>query len=407
VNLTPEQSTAKDKIAAWMRNRSEDWLFYLGGFAGTGKTTLIQNIINDLDKAPICLAPTGKAASVLQKKLTTAVVTTIHSALYKPVMPDLTELEALEAKLMANPGAKELREAIKEVKRKLADKPLRFQDNEAKAIQPEQLVIVDEASMVTEKMVKDLRKTRAIVLFVGDPGQLPPVGDRGYFADAEPDAMLSQIQRQALDNPIIALSMAVRRGDHIPANISNNHIVRRDKSGFPFTELAEVDQVLCGKNHMRRRINRAIRKVKYPEAPPMFPLEGEKLICLKNQYLRGGWVVNGMQCFAASTADNDAQTGDVTMDVLYEGQLLHSLDLYTYPFEAHYKINAEEDPWAARSKLAEFDYGYAITAHKSQGSEWGRVALVDDGLFESDRTFRKRWLYTAITRAKDHITWLT
>lgn len=407
--LSNEQQKAMDKIMYWLANPKEgptdyDWMFYLGGYAGTGKTTLLQEIINRLSEPPICLAPTGKAASVLQRKLKNATVTTIHKALYKPIMPNIAQLESLEAHLAANPGAVELIEAVREEKRRLADLKISFMDNEMKEIKPGDVVMIDEASMVTGKMVEDLRATRAIVIFVGDPGQLPPVGDAGYFMTQKPDAMLSEIQRQALDNPIIAMSMRVRNGERIEHNIENNHIIKHCKTGYPITELSAADQVLTGMNFTRRRLNRAVRRVRGFEGK--FPLEGEKLICLKNQYARGGWVVNGMQCLAASNLEVTNE-GTLKLDVLYEGQLLHGLDCYHYPFEAHYDDRAEEDPWAARSKLSEFDYGYAITVHKSQGSEWDRVVLVDDEMKCGDREFRKRWLYTAVTRAKEHLTWLT
>lgn len=402
--LSEEQEKAMDKIMGWIAGQhNSPWMFYLGGYAGTGKTTLLQQIINRLDRPPKCLAPTGKAASVLQKKLSSALVTTIHKALYKPVMPSAAQLELLEFRLSENPNNRELREAVRAEKERLADQKLSFMDNEAKEIAPGDLVMVDEASMVTKKMVDDLHKTDAMVLFVGDPGQLPPVGDVGYFTSQRPDAMLSSIQRQALDNPIIDLSMRVREGKSIPS-FENEHIIKKCKTGYPFEELAKADQVLTGMNFMRRRINRAIRKVRGFDGNK--PLLGEKLICLKNQYARGSWIVNGMQCLSASDMEVTRE-GDLSLDVLYEGQLLSNLYCYHYPFEKHYNDKAEEDPWAARGRLSEFDYGYAITVHKSQGSEWDRVVLVDDEMKSGDRTFRKRWLYTAVTRAKEHLTWLT
>jgi exodeoxyribonuclease-5 len=401
LTLTQEQESAMDQIMRWRANG--EWMFYLGGYAGTGKTTLLQEIINRLEKAPICLAPTGKAASVLQKKLTNASVTTIHKALYKPILPSLAELEDLEAQLLANPGAEDLKEAIREEKRKLAEEPLRFMDNMVKEIAPGDLIMVDEASMVTSKMVDDLQRTEAKVLFVGDPGQLPPVQDTGFFSKREPDAILSQIHRQALGNPIIELSMMIRQGKEIPHRIENAHILKREKSGYPIADLTKADQVLTGMNVVRRRVNRGMRKCKGFEG--VFPVEGEKLICLKNQF-KHGWLINGVQCLSVSATRVD-ELGNRLLSVLYEGQLLRDLEVYHHPFEAHYNDRAEEDPWASRGQLAEFDYGYAITVHKSQGSEWDKVVMVDDGLFRNRPKERRRWLYTAVTRAKDHLTWLT
>jgi exodeoxyribonuclease-5 len=404
LSLTAEQQVARNAILSWLEGGA-DWMFYLGGYAGTGKTFLLQDLINSLDKKPHCLAPTGKAASVLAKKLKDVQVRTIHSALYKPMLPDMTELEALEQELKMNPGADDLIEAIREVKRKMAEKPLRFTDNLVKEIVAGDYVFVDEASMVTERMVEDLQRTKAKVLFVGDPGQLPPVGDSGYFANQIPQAMLSEIQRQALDNPIIRLSMQVRKGEPISRQIESEQIVKRPKQGYPVADLANFDQVLTGANHTRRRINRGLRLHKGITGKT-FPQQGEKLICLKNKFARGGWIVNGVQCLATSDCAVNAY-GDLQMDVLYEEQMLQQLDIYHFPFEVHYNPQAEEDPWPSRTQLYEFDYGYAITVHKSQGSEWDNVVLVDDNLFCNDKVFRKRWLYTAVTRAKEKLTWLT
>ena len=91
LKLTNDQSKAYESIMKWIHNDSSNWCYKLGGYAGTGKTTLIQYMIKNLDTSPYCCAPTGKAASVLQSKLENAVVTTVHSALYSPVINDTQE----------------------------------------------------------------------------------------------------------------------------------------------------------------------------------------------------------------------------------------------------------------------------------------------------------------------------
>jgi exodeoxyribonuclease-5 len=403
MELTLDQDNAIKAIGRWMGQKGE-WFFYLGGYAGTGKTTLMHHFINSLASEPTCLAPTGKAASVLQKRLDNAVVTTIHSALYKPVVPDITKLERLEAELLKDSSNGKLIAEIREEKRRLARLKINFSDNEDHAITPNSLVIVDEASMVTNKMMKDLKATGAKVLFVGDPGQLPPVGDPGYFTKNKPDAMLSQVMRQALDNPIVALSMSIRKGENISSNISNEHIQRRHKDGFDIAELGRYDQVLTGKNAIRRKINRIIRK-QMGLGEAKMPQKGERLICLKNMHKFDNFFVNGVQCTSTSDSDVDNQ-GNWIIDLLYEGDAMNAVPYYHFPFEVHYNYMAEEDPWPARKNLVELDYSYAVTVHKSQGSEWPTVALVDDHLMEEQPGFRKRWLYTAVTRAKQKLLWV-
>jgi exodeoxyribonuclease-5 len=406
--LTKEQTTAKDRIMLWMDNGYDtSWMFYLGGYAGTGKTFLLGDIINSLDKKPHCLAPTGKAASVLQKKLKGVPVNTIHSALYKPNEnhEDIEQLKELRKLLAANPEDEYIPKLIEDLKRKMMKEKLTFSDKEKQTIEEDDLVIIDEASMVTSKMMFDLEQSGAKVLFVGDPGQLPPVGDNGYFSHEKPDALLSEVQRQALDNPIIALSMAIRQGKEGQWLIESEQIRKRPKEGFSFVELSKVDQILTGTNVMRRKINRGVRTVMGIDRNQWYPRNGEKLICLKNRNIRQGFdMSNGVICSAVN--DCECVNGDLLLDVLYDGELFKEQKVYPFPFEAHYNPKATEEPRSLRHHWAEFDYGYCITVHKSQGSEWDNVVLVDDDFAKRNKD-RKRWLYTAVTRAKEKLTWLT
>jgi exodeoxyribonuclease-5 len=380
-------------------------MLYLGGYAGTGKTYLLHHLINNLDKPPICLCPTGKAASVLQKKLNGVFVNTIHSALYVPVPPSMYDLTRLEEQLLHIPGDEALISAIQAEKMKLNEKKISFADKDNVCIQPGDLVIIDEASMVTNKMLDDLEKTMAKILFVGDPGQLPPVGDAGYFSSQRPDIILKQVQRQALDNPIIRLSMDIRQGNDIDSRINSEHVIRKPKGEYDMSLFTQCDQILTGRNLVRRKLNRITRKL-YGHQDSTYPVNGEKLISLKNLHFHGSLFINGVQCSSKSEMHFDPDTGDWYMDLLYEGCLVRRAPIYTYPFEAHYNDNAIEEPWPARVGMLELDYGYAITVHKSQGSEWDHVTLVDDAMNDRDRGFRKRWLYTAVTRAKEKLTWL-
>lgn len=405
MSLSKEQDEALKAIHKWIKAPDHEWMFYLGGYAGTGKTYLLHHLINSLDKPPICLCPTGKAASVLQKKLKTVTVNTIHSALYVPNAPSMYDLMRLEEQLLNLPGDVKLIGMIQEEKMRLNERKLTFSEKDNVKIQPHDLVIIDEASMVTNRMLDDLEKTMAKVLFVGDPGQLPPVGDSGYFATQHPDVILTEVQRQALGNPIIRLSMDIRKGRDIESHINTEHLVRRPKAGFSLDNFAHCDQILTGRNVIRRKLNRITRKL-LGHHESVFPENGEKLISLKNVTYAGAMFINGVQCASSSPASVNDATGDWEMDVTYEGHFVRKAPIYNYPFEVHYDDAAIEEPWPSRVGLLELDYGYAITVHKSQGSEWDHVILVDDAMNEKDRGFRKRWLYTAITRAKEKLTWL-
>ena len=72
--------------------------------------------------------------------------------------------------------------------------------------------MIDECSMVDAELGRDLMSFDVPVLVLGDPAQLPPIQGGGFFTEAEPDAMLTEVHRQAQDDPIVRLSMEVREG---------------------------------------------------------------------------------------------------------------------------------------------------------------------------------------------------
>ncbi len=403
MKLTEEQSSALDKIMRWINNPSDKWMFILKGYAGTGKTTLMRHLIeNHLGNNCWCCAPTGKAASVLQGKIKGVTVRTIHSLLYKvkPAGQDLQD-KLMEAKVELekdpdNPLKKELVFTL----HRAIEQPS-FDPKMDVEVQPNDVVIIDESSMLTPKMAADFRKTGARCIFVGDPGQLPPVGSDHWFEDQNADSMLETIQRQALDNPIIRLSMAVRNGLSLPD--SCEEVVYAPRKSLGFDCYRDADQIITGTNNTRQGLNRWMRSElgftkEHPEV-------NDKLICLRNNF-EEGWI-NGVQCVATSDTEFNPYSNDPYIDLLYQGKSLVGTPYYPVPCEQHYKTDVEPWPYAVRQELFELDFAYAITTHKSQGSEWNTVLIADDRMKEKDALFRKRWLYTAITRAKEKVIWVS
>ncbi len=379
----------------------------LAGFAGTGKTTIVQHFINGLDRPAICCAPTGKAADVLRRKLNNSEVSTIHRALYKPLPPpSLARLNELLALVEQKPEDVTLKNLLAEERFRLDKKRVRFtkRDKEYQLIQPGDLVVVDEASMVTRQMYDDFLLTRAKVLFVGDPGQLPPVQDKGFFDVHPSDACLTQIHRQALDSPILRLSLRIRNGESI-APFRDGACAKAPKTSISFDEWLSYDQIITGANASRRRVNRYFRKIKGYDR--IWPMRGEPLICLKNaeEYT----FINGVEATALEDfAYNDAMECAVGA-IEYDGHSIEPRCFYPYPFRANYEEGLREESWynrAAMVDVLEFDFAYAITVHKAQGSEWDRVIIADDQMMNGRSDFRKKWLYTAVTRAKEELLWL-
>lgn len=407
MELSQQQSAALSKISKWHKSKSTEPLL-VAGYAGTGKTTLIQEFINGLDVKPLCCAPTGKAASVLARRLTNATVSTVHKALYIPVAANENKLDELIAELIAHPENIELQLAVAEEKQRLNDKGLSFSLNADHGIRPGMLVIIDESSMVTQRMYSDIIETGARTLFVGDPGQLPPVRDSGFFEINPPDIMLTEVLRQAMESPITRLSTLVRNGEEPDYNFNwstdSGTCQRISKGTLQEADWLETNQVITGKNVTRQQINKFFRNKQKRKG--WLPTDGEKLVCLKNGKVNSTQFINGVQATAIGGFRLDADTDTLMGDVLWEGQVVRGLPLYNYPLQSHYDAGVVDEPYSSREGLVEMDFAYAITAHKAQGSEFDSVIIADDRMQENNYEFRKRWLYTAVTRAVSNLIWI-
>ncbi len=212
--LSPDQDRAVDAIRAWLATGEQS--FVLGGYAGTGKTSIIHKVIEG-ENAVVCATPTGKAAAVLQSKLdgTGIEVGTLHSLLYKPinVTEEMVILAEEEVKLLKAAGMDTTlaQKRVERLIKKLEQGACEFGMREDPDYKP--LVIVDEASMVGDKIEADLRNIAAKILFVGDPGQLPPVEGTEFFERNTPDVVLEKIHRQDADSSILQLAHAIRHGE--------------------------------------------------------------------------------------------------------------------------------------------------------------------------------------------------
>ena len=403
MKLTAEQAAALSSINRWLKH-SSDPEFVLAGYAGTGKTTLLGYFIDSQTKPVLTCAPTGKAASVLRRKLSgNARVSTIHSILYTPSAPSTDTLDALKEQLIDDPNNKELRARLIEEKAALANKKIKFNPKAESGIVPGSLIVVDEASMVSRKMRKDLIETGARILFCGDSAQLPAVMSEDFFANCTPNAMLQEITRQSSESPIIRLSMQVRLGKTLEVNEPGCR--RMPKAEMPSTEWLRFDQIITGKNESRKKINRYIRKQKGFNR--WWPFAGEKLVILKNEQFDENILINGVQAVALTDFIYNEEYGEVMGSIIFEGAIISGYPFYKFPFESHYNDSAEPSSWDELSGMIQADFGHALTVHKTQGSEFDSVLLADDGMMSNNADFRRRFLYTAITRAKVEFAWLT
>ncbi len=360
MSWSPQQDAALGAVAAWLKQGAPQ-VFRLFGYAGTGKTTLAKQLAEDIDGEVAFAAYTGKAALVLRSKGCKD-ARTIHSLIYKP-----RETETEEPSFVLN---------------------------EESAVAKASLVIIDECSMVDANLGRDLLSFGKPVLVLGDPAQLPPVKGGGFFTEAKPDVMLTEVHRQAADNPIIKMSMLVREGGRLSLGAygESRVIERRDIDAGAVTG---ADQVLVGLNRTRKSYNRRMRELFGYEGD--FPEPGDKLVCLRNDKTKG--LLNGGIWIVKTTGTTRKKK--LALNVVPEDDATRKpLRIGVLP---EFFSGAEEGLTPQQRRDSdEFDYGYALTVHKAQGSQWSSVVLFDEsGAF---REHRHRWLYTGITRAAERLT---
>ncbi len=361
MDWSAQQNQALTAVADWIRDKSAPQVFRLFGYAGAGKTTLARHIAEGVEGEVLFGAFTGKAALVLRSK-GCADARTIHSMIYRP-----KDIDSEEPTFVLN-----------------EDSPA------SKA----SLIIIDECSMVDEELGRDLLSFGKKVLVLGDPAQLPPIKGGGFFTEQEPDAMLSEVHRQAAGNPIVRLSMLVRKGKKLArGDYGAARIISRDEINSDIVNSA--DQVLVGLNKTRRAYNKRMRELLgFHETMPEV---GEKLVCLKNDKTKG--LLNGAVFRVAKAAGLRRARFRMTLTP-DEAPGVKPIRVGVLP--AFFEGTEENLSYAQRRESDEFDFGYALTVHKAQGSQWDNVVLFDESW--AFREHRERWLYTGVTRAAKTLT---
>lgn len=349
MEFSDDQRKAVDAVEAWKSGGAQT--LTLGGYAGTGKSTLVSHFAGEWSNVAVC-ALCGKAADVLRRK-GVGQAQTAHSLIYH-----------VEGK----------------------GRNLRFR---RRAFIDCSVVIVDEASMFNRQLYDDLLSFRKPVLFVGDYGQLEPIGDNPGLM-VNPQIRLETIHRQAQDNPILRLATAFRQGRPTP-HWSDSRGRLEVLPSASFTQLVRPGvQIICGFNRTRHSVNRMVRE--QLGVARHVVVHGETLVCLKNNSDYG--IFNG-QMFHVEQVHHTTKTyADLTL-IDDDGDRL-SIPALVEQFGA--------DPIKDRNikHYGLFDYGYCLTAHKSQGSDFTEVLALDEvGALWDPR----RWRYTVATRAEEKLTY--
>lgn len=369
----------------------------LAGYAGVGKTSMLKVINDELGQIQI-VTPTGKAALRVTEATGLAAMT-IHRWLYKPHPDPFTGGVSFSLK-----------------------KP------EEVGVPASRLLVIDEASMVGLEVWEDLfsmcKTVGCNILAVGDPFQLPPVeaGNKTGFSllanefKFDERVELTEVLRQALESPIIRASMEVRTGDALKAIMELPLASRITDPDFLATAnmvLNDKGVIIAHQNKTRHLINNLVR-----ESRGNFELvAGEPLLVLKNNYdldLYNGEVVEfqgwewldprqydiydawkeekGKSHFGRARADNQI----VVLSTEGIKGRLDKLNMGAVEKVGKYSCGKA-------TPFLHCNYGYCLTCHKSQGSEFGSVLVVLENTININTKEGRRWFYTSLTRAKEKI----
>lgn len=373
------------------RHRAGERYTTIAGYAGTGKSTLVKFIIEALEVEPskVCYATyTGKAAQVLAKKGNKNAIT-LHRLLFDSFP------------LPAGGFYRKKKPFIEYT-----------------------VVVVDEVSMAPKELMDLLFSHNAYVICLGDPFQLPPIDKEqdNHLLD-NPHIFLDEIMRQAQESEIIRLTMDIRAGKPLEL-FKGSEVQILDKSSLVDGIYTWADQILVATNNKRHEINDFMRQKKGfgPE-----PCVNDKVICLRNywedlsmgdtldplvngtigyileppekiqmnapRYIYQPGVIDALSIHIMSDADQEYLS-------YIDPNIIHGKESVLTNYDK-YKLGK------AKTRIGdlvprEFAYAYAITVHKSQGSEWNKVLVMEEN-FPRDKMEHARWLYTACTRASEKL----
>jgi exodeoxyribonuclease-5 len=372
--LNKGQRNAIIKAIQWYYNQRNKPIFVISGCAGTGKTTIVRAIVECLNISPyqvIYSSFTGKAVEVLRRHGNHA--NTIHRTFYN-IYKNNNKVKFTKKKNLSS--------LIK-------------------------LVILDELSMISDHIMDDILSFKIPIIGVGDHCQLPPIyGTNKYITN--PDIFLDEIMRQKGDIGILDLANLARNGEKISfGSYTESKVIPICK----ITDIEKYDVILCWKNITRQQFNVEIRdKLGYTA---LYPMKGEKLICLKNNYVHyidrddiSVFLVNGLDLITQEDAHFEYSSKRDYFRLRYAPSYRQNAAFSTLvhrgPFDS-YKTNIPFDfDGDCPDDVVFLDFGYAYTVHKSQGSEFDNVLIIDE--FRGSEQLYNKWLYTAITRAKKSVT---
>lgn len=391
VELNSDQILASCRLESWWKHRDEQ-VIGLGGGPGTGKTTVVFYAMERLGIAldeVLFVSYMGKAVSrMIQSGLPAK---TIHSTCY-----------TYEKKIRRDENG----DIIYDIngKPKTQWVPI-LKDHLPKKIK---LIVADEAYTIPEKNALDLISFGKPIIAVGDPNQLDPPFGKPYFLKDHIDIVLHQIMRQAEGNPIIYLSQKILNREPIAFGAYGTSSVIKKENLTDFA-LKHADIILTATNKLRGSINNLFRESFMRFSDLSIPHVGEKLICRANDWSKsiivGGseiFLTNGTTGFVDYVDKRSYSPKRIKIDFVpdFGNKTFRNLKLDLQRINA--PLGQNDDVWPPPD-VNTFEYGYALTAHSAQGSEWDNVLILDEGVKFSIDAYYKG-LYVAVTRGVNSVT---
>lgn len=366
--LTVEQQSIFDKVVEEVHNfQPGNPDITLGGFAGTGKTIILAHLLehfkNKENKKVRVGAYTGKAVDVLRRKGITE-AQTLHRILYR--------FEYYGGRFHATP-----------------ETDIRCD-----------VLLVDESSMVSPEIYEAIQSHEIPVVYIGDHGQLPPVNAADFNLMGNPTYKLEHIHRQAETSKIIVLAEMVRKKFLPSTGVTLDGVQIRDRYQF-WDRVADpsFDQIIVGYNRTRVKVNQTVRENLYNYVEDE-PVEGDKIICLRNNHPEG--LYNGMS-FKVLAVNEDSREDCLKLDFVDDlGN--EYLGVRTLRGQFNQEKTQKLEMYQIKAGINLFDFGYAVTAHKSQGSEYEAVLALEE-LHPDSFEDHHRWRYTVVSRAKNFLVY--
>lgn len=373
---------------ALKRYKNREKYTVISGYAGTGKSTLVRFIIDalDVDEDKVAYATyTGKAAEVLRKKGNPNAMT-LHRLLYDSI---------------PRQGGGFIR---------IPKKQLDYN-----------IVVVDEVSMVPKTMVDMLLAHRVYILFLGDPGQLPQIDKKEAHNLLDcPHVFLDEVMRQAAESEIIQLTMKIRNGEDIPF-MHGKEVIVVPKAELVTGHLTWADIIICATNKTRHNMNKQKRELLGYSGVLQ---TGERIIVKRNYWEDcdedGNALVNGTVGTVANPYESFVRIPPYVKNDRRDLPLVGCIftpdggkSFDTFEIDKDYLL--KEEPcvdWRVSYQLGKLKpkigdilpkqatYGYALTCHSAQGSEFDKVLVIEES-FPFDKTEHQRWLYTAVSRSAE------